>query len=407
MTDIAIIGAGPYGLSLAAHLLAQGLDIRVFGEPMHTWRTSMPEGMVLKSEGFASNLWDYAGAFTLADYCEDHKLPYKDSGLPVPLDTFCDYGIEFQRRFVPMLDQRWVRHVSRNGDGFTLRLDDDEIVSAKRVVIAAGIRDFYTIPPELSAIPSSLLSHSADHRRLDPFIDKNVLLVGGGASGVGMAALMSQRGVRATVAARKPEIAWCGPPEERSLLSKIKEPESGLGTGWRSMACVVAPMVFYHMPRDFRHLVVRKHLGPAPGWTSRDEVERNVRVMLGARIVRSAVIDGRATVTFNMPDGSEATVEADHVIAATGYRIDMRRFRFLDEGLLAGINTEHLAPALSPYFETSVPGLFVIGTAASYSFGPLLRFAYGAGFASRRLSRHLRRTAARRFASRPASLAPA
>src|SRR3954470_11266100 len=150
MTDIAIFGAGPYGLSLAAHLLAQGLDVRVFGEPMHTWRTSMPEGMVLKSEGFASNLWDSTGAFTLADYCEDHKLPYKDSGLPVPLDTFCDYGIEFQRRFVPMLDQRWVRHVSRNGDGFTLRLDDDEIVSAKRVVIAAGIRDFYTIPPELS-----------------------------------------------------------------------------------------------------------------------------------------------------------------------------------------------------------------------------------------------------------------
>jgi hypothetical protein len=56
---------------------------------------------------------------------------------------------------------------------------------------------------------------------------------------------------------------------------------------------------------------------------------------------------------------------------------------------------EDLTSALSPYFETSVPGLFTIGVTAANSFGPLLRFAYGAGFASRRLSHYLARTAAR------------
>lgn len=406
MTDIAIIGAGPYGLSLAAHLAAEGLNIRVFGRPMHTWRTGMPEGMVLKSEGFASNLWDPNGAFTLGDYCREHGLPYKDSGLPIPLQTFCDYGVAFQKRFVPMLDERLVTKLDHDRDGFVLHLEGDEIVTARRVVIAAGIRDYYDIPAELAPITGPMLSHSADHHRLDPFVGKHTLLIGGGASGVGMAALMSQRGAHVTVAARKPRINWCGPPEERSLLAKIKEPESGLGTGWRSLACVVAPMLFYQMPRDFRHMVVRRHLGAAPGWTSREEVERNVKVLLGARIARSARRDDRAAVTFRMMDGSETTVEADHVVAATGYRINMHRLRFLGPDLLRQMRLEYQSPALSPHFETSVPGLFVIGTAAANSFGPLLRFAYGAGFASARLTRHLRRVARRRLVP-AARLAPA
>src|ERR1700749_1307726 len=103
MTDIAVIGAGPYGLSLAAPLPAPGLDISVCGQPMQFWRSNMPEDMVLKSEGFASNLWHPDGALTLQQYCRERGLPYQDSGLPVPLQTFCDYGMAFQQRFVPML----------------------------------------------------------------------------------------------------------------------------------------------------------------------------------------------------------------------------------------------------------------------------------------------------------------
>ena len=55
-TDIVVIGAGPYGLSVAAHLLAQGRDVRVFGRAMESWTEHMPVGMMLKSEGFASSL---------------------------------------------------------------------------------------------------------------------------------------------------------------------------------------------------------------------------------------------------------------------------------------------------------------------------------------------------------------
>jgi thioredoxin reductase len=405
--EVAIIGAGPYGLSLAAHLGAAGVNVRVFGQPMHTWRTGMPEGMVLKSEGFASNLWDPNGEFTLRQYCEQNNLPYQDSGLPVPLKTFSDYGVAFQRRFVPMLDERWVTQLDRDSNAFVLRLDDDETVTAQRVIIAAGIRSFYNMPTELQPIAGSLCSHSADHHLLGRFAGKNVLVIGGGASGIGIASLMSERGANVTVAARKPRIAYCDPPRPRSLLEKIQAPESGLGTGWRSMACVVAPMVFYQMPENFRHLIVRKHLGPAPGWTSRDEVEKNVNVLLGSRLAGSAERNGAASVTLTMLDGSQRTIEADHVIAATGYKVDMHRFKFLSDRIMQKLDCADQTPVLNRHFETSVPGLFVVGTAAAHSFGPLLRFAYGAGFASRRVSGHLLRTSRQRSVAVRGELAAA
>src|SRR5271154_6650965 len=101
MVDVAIIGAGPYGLSIAAHLAARGITFRIFGSPMHTWLTQMPRGMRLKSEGFASTLYDPDASFTLGNYCTQQGMLYADLGLPIPLETFASYGQAFQKRLVP------------------------------------------------------------------------------------------------------------------------------------------------------------------------------------------------------------------------------------------------------------------------------------------------------------------
>ena len=219
--------------------------------------------------------------------------------------------------------------------------------------------------------------------------------------------LISETGGNTTVATRRDRIPFCGPPAHRSLLDKIKAPETGLGTGWRSWLCVMAPMLFYRMPRNFRHLVVRKHLGPAPGWTSRAEVERNVKVVLQAHVAGSSVRNGRASVVFRINGRSEQTIEADHVISATGFKVDMRRLRFIGPTIMDKLACADSTPVVSPHFETSVPGLFMVGIAAANNFGPLLRFAYGAGYASRRLSRHLVRTASRQQAAATGELVAA
>src|SRR5579872_703886 len=118
MLDTAIVGAGPYGLSLAAHFRNHGIPFRIFGRLMDSWATHMPKGMMLKSDGFASNIYDPNSEFTLQRFCTDKKIPYADSGLPVRLDTFTAYGHAFAERMVPEFEDRLVAAVERSKDGF-------------------------------------------------------------------------------------------------------------------------------------------------------------------------------------------------------------------------------------------------------------------------------------------------
>ena len=85
-TDVAIIGAGPYGLSIAAHLSARKVAFRIFGTPMSSWRHHMAAGTFLKSFGFASCLYDPGSTFTFAHYCQVRGIHYDDVVTPVALE---------------------------------------------------------------------------------------------------------------------------------------------------------------------------------------------------------------------------------------------------------------------------------------------------------------------------------
>lgn len=395
IVDVAIIGAGPYGLSIAAHLAAKGVDFRIFGSPMHTWRTSMPEGMVLKSEGNGSDLYDPEGELTLERYCADNGLPYRHIGYPIPLSTFIDYGIAFQQRFVPRLEDRQVTEVIPTAHGFDVYLQDGEVAPARRLIVAAGIRAYEYLPPEIADLPAGLSSHSAAHVKVDGFSGKEVAIIGGGASAVNLAALLHKNAAKVTLIARKDAIAYCGPPGERTLLERIKEPESGLGTGWRSWACCAMPGVFHTMPEKFRLMVVRKHLPAAPGWTLQAQVDGIVPTILGATIAHAREIHGRVQLELALREGKTKALTVDHVIGGTGYRVDMRRLAFFGPAVLDRLDCVNQTPRLSRNFESSIPGMFFVGTAAANSFGPLMRFAYGAKFAANRITNYVSRSAVR------------
>lgn len=395
MIEIAIIGAGPYGLSIAAHLEARGVPFRIFGSPMSTWLTQMPRGMKLKSEGFASSLSDPDSIFTLKHYCGQQGIPYADTGNPVPLEVFAAYGIAFQKKFVRDLENKQVVAVRKAAHGFELRLDDGEVFEARQVVVAVGISHFAYVPPVLSAVPAELVSHSSRHSTLEHFRGREVVVVGAGASALDLAALLHQAGAAPQLIARKPMIRFHDPPSKkaRTLKQRVQLPMTGIGPGWKLFFFVNAPLLFHKLPLSRRLDFVRKILGPAPGWFVKDQVVGKVPLHLSCEITSVQVENGRVKLELATSGGGRRTLVTDHVIAATGFRVDLSRLAFLDAATQREIIAVENSPVLSSNFESSVPGLFFVGTAAANSFGPLMRFAYGADFVARHMSKHLRRTA--------------
>lgn len=398
MLDIAIVGAGPYGLSVAAHLRKRGLSFRIFGPPMETWISHMPKGMCLKSDGFASDLYDPDGAFTLKKFCADQGIPYADRGVPVQLNTFTSYGVAFSEQMVPELENKLVVGVERTKDkeGFAVHLDSGETCYAKRVVMAVGVTHFEYVPENLVPLGEQYVSHSARVSDVSTFKGRNVIVVGAGASALDTAGLLKAAGVDVRLVARRAELKFHSKPtgKPRSFWQKLRHPDSGLGPGLRSRFFSNAPWAFYFFPEPLRLKAVQRTLGPSGGYFVHDMIVGKVPTLLGQEIESAEVKEGKVHLHLRGKDGSKTEVVTDHVIAATGYRVNLQRLRFLDGDLRSEIEQGSGYPVLSRDFECSVPGLYFVGLAAANSFGPVMRFAFGAGFAAKKITRALKKSVA-------------
>ena len=409
VVDVAIVGAGPYGLSLAAHLRGAGVAYRQFGEPMRLWQEAMPKGMFLKSQGFASNLSDPAGTHTLEAFCKATGRPYASYGLPVPLDVFVSYGHWFAAELGLPVEETNVTGIAPHDDTFELTLANGERASARRVVVAIGVEAFSYVPAPLSELPPELCTHSSVHTDLAAFDGKDVIVVGAGQSALESAALLHESGATVRLLARKRQVAWNGQPLalDRPLRQRLVEPESGLGSGWATWLYSNHPELFRRLPVKTRVSRARTALGPAGASWLRARVEGQFPVEIGHVVTRAEPKGDGVLLGVRHAGGSTSAVEeltTDHVIAATGYRTDLARLPFVGDQLRSRLRTVtgSGSPAVGADYSTPVPGLYFMGPAVAQTMGPVMRFVFGSRHAAVTVSRQLVNSSRGRASSVPA-----
>ncbi|MFD7260286.1 NAD(P)-binding domain-containing protein [Streptomyces sp. NPDC059874] len=394
MDDLVVVGAGPYGLSIAAHAAGAGLDVRVLGRPMASWRDHMPDGMYLKSEPWSSNLSAPDGRHTLADYCATRGVR-AEHGTPLPIGTFSSYGMWFARQAAPEVEEVTVTEVTPQGEGFRVRTAEGPPLLARTVALAVGVMPFVHVPPALRELPPGHCSHSSGHRDLARFAGQEVAVLGAGQAALETAALLAEQGARPCLVARRTRLNWNTVPQplSRPPLRALRDPHSGLGTGWRSWVWSELPWAVRRLPAQSRERIAATALGPAGAWWLRERFERHVPVMLGHRLHRAVAAGGRTRLGLTNRSGESVVLDTAHVIAATGFAPDLARLELLDAGLRAALVTvgETGTPELGPGFESSWPGLFFAGLLTAPSFGPSMRFVHGAGFTAGRLVRGVRK----------------
>lgn len=404
MHDVVIIGAGPYGMSAAAHLRQiAGLDVKVFGEPMSFWERHMPPRMRLRSWTPASHIADPANRLTLDAY----KSVNGNHGLrdPLPVRDFIQYGHWFHQQASVNADRRKVALIDRAPTGYRLTLEDGESLAAKRLVVATGIERFAHRPPIFDGLPKSLVTHSSEKHEYKDFQGKEVLIIGGGQSSLESGAFLRDAGahveilIRSRTVAARAQRAWLETRGAADATTKgwlrrrpwmaVFHATSDVGPPGLSLI-IQRPNLFRRLPRYTQNWSDKRAIRPIFSYKYIEE-PKEIPILAGQIAARVQVKGERISVQLS--DGTQRI--ADHVILATGYRVDVTRYGFLLPGILEALETVNGYPRLDSGFESSLPGLHFLGAPSAWSFGPLVRFIAGTEFTSGMLTKRIR-TAKRR-----------
>ncbi len=381
--DVAIVGAGPYGLCAAAHLRRiKGLDIRLFGEPMSFWERHMPERMLLRSPWAASSIADPDAQLSLDVYRT--ATGGNSFGEPVPAADFIRYG-RWVLGQTGLRAEPNVRRVDRALNGYELTTEGGGRLMARRVVVAGGIQPFAYRPEAFRGLPPALVTHTSEQRDFDRFKDKDVLVVGAGQSALEAAGFMREAGARVEVLIRRPGVRWLGKKRQWLHAKGIRWMFYGRGDiGPAGVSLFVQhPNLFRRLPRR-----VQDWWGPRairPAVFDRLMASTDVAIQPGRFPVAARVEGDRVRVRLD--DGSDRVV--DHVALGTGYRVDVSRYPFLSPAVVDRVKRVDGYPVLDAGLETTSPALHFVGAPAAWSFGPLMRFVAGTEFAGQALQRRV------------------
>ena len=376
MPNVAVIGAGPYGLAAASFCRAEGTAVQCFGRPMESWTTAMPQGMILRSRWRSSHIASPGDALSLDRFERVFDRTLSDH---IAIADFVEYGRWYQAEAVPDADRRLVRQVERDGEGFRVTLADGETTEADSVIVAAGLGRFPYRPQPFSGLPSHLVTHTADHHDLSVFREKRVLVVGAGQSALESAALLHESGARVEVLARADALEFLAPEEIGGLVRRTNAamaPPTDVGgrmTGWAA----ATPDLYRRLPATPRAAIMRKVLRPRGADWLRSRLE-GIPITLGRRAVRA--VAEADWISIRLDDGSERQV--DHVLLGTGYQVNVASYEFLADELVSGLEIRDGSPVLGRGMQSSVPGLHFVGAPATHSFGPIMRFVVGTWYAA-------------------------
>jgi hypothetical protein len=367
---------------------------------MSFWERHMPRGMLVRSAWSASSLSDPRAELTLDAYEATQPQPF---ARPLPGEELPRYGRWFQERAVPDVDQRRVASVELDRGGFVVSTEDGERHTAGRVVVATGLGSFPHRPAQFSELADELATHSLDVAEPARFAGHSVAIVGCGQSAVETAALVSEAGAEVELIARDPAIRWLIRGEQLRgidpFLQRILYAPTDVGPAGVSRL-VAMPNLFRRLPRGLQDRLAYRSIRPAAtSWL----VDRTADVTKTfGRQVSEARPDG-AGVRLTLDDGSQRRV--DHVILATGYKIDVARESVVGDSLRAKLRLHDGYPVLRRGFEASVPGLHFVGAYSAWSFGPIMRFVAGTKFTAHELARHVAQVSGQR--GRTGAIAPA
>ena len=380
-----VIGAGPYGLTAASYLRAQGIEPHVIGKTMEFWR-NMPEGLFLRSLWTASTLHDPAGKYSFDRYIKVAGLPYQE---PVPISLFLDYCQWYQQHSVPSIDDAYVRLLARDGKGFHLELADGRQVKAGRVVVAAGISNFMRIPGFARDLPSTHVSHTQSLSNVSHFKGRSVVMIGNGQSALEYAALIHEAGASVEIISRNPFRWQSRVLYEKTGLAKhlfyTRGDVGPPGINW----LVAFPSLFSHYPEALKDPLHKRAVKPAGSKWLRLRLEEHVQMTANTWVLKASM-EGES-VCLELSDGTTRNV--DHVVLGTGYESNLHKLPFLDAALREQVKEDNGYPDLNPWFESSIPGLYFAGALAGHTFGPVCRFISGAGVPARQIARHVAQSA--------------
>ena len=365
-----IVGAGPFGLSMAAYAKYKDLDYLVIGKPMSFWKENMPKGMLLRS----GRDWHLCpeGIYTIDKYLETKQLKLEDVE-PLSLDFYLSYTEWFQEQAKVQIQESLVQRLDHSNNQFVATLDDGQTITANNLLLAIGFRYFKNVPTELAEIiPATRFSHTCDLVNFDSLKGKKCLIIGGRQSAYEWAALINENGAAAIYVSHRHEMpqftesdwVWVSPMMDTMTKNR----------GW-----------FRNLPKQKREEIQRRfwaegRLKLEPWLWPRIE-KRNIKIWPSSRVVACKELPtGELEVKLDIGEG----LTVDHIILATGYKVNMENVPFLAAGnVLSKLKMQEGYPVLDENFQSNIPGLFITSMAATRDFGNVFAFTVSAVASSR------------------------